>query len=179
MPKDHRKRTVAHISSAKRQSQDESVPVQDSSVNSTVLPETRLKKRDKQQSKHETFIQRLELSHQPYSKSHARRLKRKAKEQVANGMTEIQDALPSLDEDETGSDAVNSKDDQYPQEKTRGGQIGKGKSSTYTSTQRKRALKLEQLRHPLILANSKFATNPFETIRTHAQNTLLQRAAPS
>ncbi|PBL00979.1 hypothetical protein ARMGADRAFT_404033 [Armillaria gallica] len=176
MPKDHRQRAVAHIPSAKRH---ESAPAQDSSVTSTAAPESRLKKKDKQQSKHEIFMQRLELSHQPYSKSHARRLKRKAKEQVANGMTDIQDALPSLDEEETSNDATKSKDDQHTQKKTRGGQIGKGKSSTYTSAQRKQALKLEQLRHPLILSNSKFATNPFETIRTHAQNTLLQHAAPS
>ncbi|KAK0465194.1 ribosome biogenesis protein SLX9-domain-containing protein [Desarmillaria tabescens] len=170
MPKDHRKRTVVHMPSAR---------LQGHSVTSTGLPESKLKKKDKQQSKHETFMQRLELSHQPYSKSHARRLKRKAKEQVANGMTEIQDALPSLDEDETNNDAAKNTDDQRPQEKARGGQIGKGKGPTLTSAQRKRALKLEQLRHPLILTNSKFATNPFETIRTHAQNTLLQRAAPS
>ncbi|KAK0478518.1 ribosome biogenesis protein SLX9-domain-containing protein [Armillaria novae-zelandiae] len=176
MPKDRRQRTVAHAPSAKRH---ESVPAQDSSVTSAAPSESRLKKKDRQQSKHETFMQRLESSHQPYSKSHARRLKRKAKEQVANGMADIQDALPSLDGEETSNDATTSKDDQHPPEKTRGGQIGKGKSSTYTSAQRKQALKLEQLRHPLILSNSKFATNPFETIRTHAQNTLLQHAAPS
>ncbi|KAG7450398.1 uncharacterized protein BT62DRAFT_1072481 [Guyanagaster necrorhizus] len=177
MPKDHRLRTVAHISSAKRQSQHESLSAQDASVT-----ESRLKKKDKQHSKHETFMQRLELYHQPYSKSHTRRLKRKAKERIANGMADIQDALPSLDEeqvDETSNNPAKSKDDQRPQEKTRGGKIGKGKSSTYTNAQRKRALTLEQLRHPLILSNSQFATNPFETIRTHAQNTLLQHAAPS
>ena len=34
---------------------------------------------------------------------------------------------------------------------------------------------LERLRHPLILANPDFTSNPFQTIRTHAQNTLIAR----
>ena len=35
---------------------------------------------------------------------------------------------------------------------------------------------LERLRHPLILQNPEFSANPFQTIRIHAQNTLLKQA---
>lgn len=34
--------------------------------------------------------------------------------------------------------------------------------------------KIERLRHPLILSNPQFGSNPFQTIRTHAQNTLIK-----
>lgn len=34
---------------------------------------------------------------------------------------------------------------------------------------------LEKLRQPLILSNPQYSSNPFQTIRTHAQNTLVKR----
>ncbi|KAI0313554.1 hypothetical protein OF83DRAFT_1140909 [Amylostereum chailletii] len=39
--------------------------------------------------------------------------------------------------------------------------------------------KVEQFRMPQILANPEFIANPFQTIRTHAKNTLIQHQPPS
>jgi hypothetical protein len=57
------------------------------------------------------------------------------------------------------------------------GQIGQGKGTPLTRSQRRRALKAERFRQPLIRADPSFTANPFGTIRTHAQNTLVPRQA--
>ncbi|KII93528.1 hypothetical protein PLICRDRAFT_35748 [Plicaturopsis crispa FD-325 SS-3] len=135
-----------------------------------------LKKKEKQQLKREAFVQRLESTRSPYAKTHAgRRLKRKAKEQIAGGLADMQSALLAVekgDADEEGDD--DAAQDTKPPPKPVPGQIGEGKSEPLSKAQRKRALQMERLRHPLILANPEFASNPFQTIRTHAQNTLLK-----
>ncbi|KAF7347740.1 hypothetical protein MVEN_01531400 [Mycena venus] len=142
-----------------------------------------LKKKEKQQLKREALLQRLESSHSPYSKSHARRLKRKAKEQLAGGdLDAIQMALAAVDDEAEASELPQPEDSMPVEEaqpkqkkpKPKPGQIGEGKNAPLSKAQRKRALKMEKLRHPLILANPEFSSNPFETIRTHAKNTLLQ-----
>ena len=38
---------------------------------------------------------------------------------------------------------------------------------------------MERLRAPMILANPDYASNPFQTIRTHARNTLLKHELPA
>jgi len=136
-----------------------------------------MKKKEKQALKHELFVQRLESSRSPYSKSHERRLKRKAKEQVAGGLDDIQAAIsfiagdpPAGTEGTTGTAVVDSR--------PKPGQIGEGKSAPLSKSQRKRALRTERLRVPMILSNPDFAANPFKTIRTHAQNTLVERKIP-
>ncbi|KAJ6604763.1 ribosome biogenesis protein SLX9-domain-containing protein [Mycena vulgaris] len=144
-------------------------------------PAVTLKKKEKQQLKREALLQRLESNHSPYSKSHARRQKRKAKEQLGSGLDDIQLALAAV-EDEEVADApqeAGMADDEEPQPKQKKpkpkpGQIGEGKGAPLSKAQRQRALQMEKLRHPLILANAEFSSNPFQTIRTHAQNTLLQ-----
>ncbi|KAJ7181776.1 ribosome biogenesis protein SLX9-domain-containing protein [Mycena crocata] len=138
-----------------------------------------LKKKEKQQLKRDALLQRLESNHSPYSKSHARRQKRKAKEQLGSGLDDIQLALAAVDDDAADEPPENL-DDEAPSQpvqkkvKPKPGQIGEGKGAPLSKTQRQRALKMEKLRHPLILANAEFSSNPFQTIRTHAQNTLLQ-----
>ncbi|KAJ7103413.1 ribosome biogenesis protein SLX9-domain-containing protein [Mycena belliarum] len=141
-------------------------------------PTATLKKKEKQQLKREALLQRLESNHSPYSKSHARREKRKAKEQLGSGLDSMQLALATVEDD--GADApqepISEDADAEPKQKKakpKPGQIGEGKGATLSKAQRQRALRMEKLRHPLILANSEFASNPFQTIRTHAQNTLL------
>ncbi|KAI0080252.1 hypothetical protein K474DRAFT_293568 [Panus rudis PR-1116 ss-1] len=144
-----------------------------------------MKKKQKQAMKHELFLQRLESSRSPYSKSHERRLKRKAKEQVAGGLSDIQAALPTLDDqipDSVKDAAAQGNDDiagntSRPEPKV--GQIGEGKKEPLSKSQRKRALKMERLRIPMILSNPEFASNPFQTIRTHAQNTLVKHKTPA
>ncbi|KAG6845750.1 hypothetical protein H0H87_003804 [Tephrocybe sp. NHM501043] len=150
-------------------------------LQSLSAPATRpnLKKKEKLQAKHDAFLQRLETYNSPYSKSHARRLKRKAKEQIASGLGDMHFAIEALDQEiptlaeqpqtKTEATAVHRNQHLKP------GMIGEGRNTTLSKSQRKRALQVEQVRHPLILANPAFVSNPFETIRTHAQNTLLKR----
>ncbi|KAJ6575232.1 ribosome biogenesis protein SLX9-domain-containing protein [Mycena capillaripes] len=196
MPKDRRKRVGAHDPSVKLPKRQ--FAVQDNAVEHVEVggaaeqsavdlmgptdAEPQLKKKEKQQLKREALLQRLESSHSPYSKSHMKRLKRKAKEQVGGGLDEIQNALAAMDDDDapelleesvtpTAADEVQPK---QKKPKPKPGQIGQGKGAPLSKAQRQRALQMEKLRHPLILANPEYSSNPFQTIRTHAQNTLLQ-----
>jgi len=136
-------------------------------------------KKAKQLEKREAFLQKLEPSTRQTSKSHERRLKRKAKEQLTGGLDDLQSAIASLEQGATlhdeslATNATTSKDEKNSRPVIKPGTIGKGGSSTLSKAQRKRVLELERLRHPLILTNSEFSSNPFQTIRTHAQNTLL------
>ncbi|TFY83767.1 hypothetical protein EWM64_g232 [Hericium alpestre] len=168
-------------------------------------PEQRMTKKEKQLLKHELFMQRLEASRSPYSKSHNRRLKRREKEQVGGGLETIKHAIAAVESGEATpsrsapGDAEKVTADAPADEKrsarTRPGQIGEGKGAPLKRSQRKQALcvpfssrrasigqntdnrgdrKAEQLRQPMIRSNPEFAANPFQTIRTHAQNTILQ-----
>jgi hypothetical protein len=178
----------------------------------------------------------LEASRAPYSKSHARRLKRREKEQLTGRLGSLKAALPSIAPTATTSSAAivgersaeevdaatattsttvtaarsgaTVKPTQQPTitaipRPTRPGQIGEGNDAPLTKSQRRRALygliianlffffafateatsfflfltlhrrKAERFRQPLIRSNPEFAANPFETIRTHARNTLV------
>ncbi|KAF5374794.1 hypothetical protein D9758_000162 [Tetrapyrgos nigripes] len=199
MPKDRRSRTAIHAPSvkiAKRQfaapdSQVEhveigsavDVPAQDllQSANESD-PGVPMKKKDKLQSKRDAFLQRLEFTGSPYSKSHQRRLKRKAREQLGQGLNDIKAVLQAVDKAEesaavTTENAQNLESSQQSSSnkpKIKPGQIGEGKGSTLSSSQRKQVLRVERLRMPLIMSNPQFSSNPFQTIRTHAQNTLVK-----
>ncbi|TDL28377.1 hypothetical protein BD410DRAFT_759554 [Rickenella mellea] len=200
MPKERRvKRTAAHDPSVRlhkrvyavdhnaveqidigSSAQDTASDILSSMTTSTEKPI--LKKKEKQQMKHEAFLRRLESTHSPYSKSHNRRLKRKAKEEIGGGLSDIGLVLdtfdPSIPADESAvlgtSDDTTKAEALKQASKARPGQIGAGKAATLSNTQRKRAMQMEKLRHPLILTTPEFAANPFQTIRTHAQNTLIK-----
>lgn len=142
-------------------------------------------------------MKELEPSINQASKSHERRRKRKAKEQLTGGLEDLQSALASLNEETVQKDepmsttAGTSHVEKTSKPAVKPGTIGKSASSTLSKAQRKRVLyviffyypvssrftaqtrELERLRHPLILSNSAYSSNPFHTIRTHAQNTLL------
>ncbi|KAH9175310.1 ribosome biogenesis protein SLX9-domain-containing protein [Lactarius sanguifluus] len=151
----------------------------------SIRPATTLNKKEKRILKHELFIERLEASRAPYSKSHARRLKRKEWERLAGGgMESLESALPSITTTDVviatgtsksaGEGPTTPADPEAPSPPARlVGQIGQGKGTPLTRSQRRRALKAERFRQPLIRADPAFATNPFGTIRTHAQNTLV------
>ncbi|KAI0778510.1 ribosome biogenesis protein SLX9-domain-containing protein [Trametes elegans] len=150
-------------------------------------PRPTMKKKEKQALKHELFLKRLEQSRSPYSKSHERRMKRKAREQVAGGMGDIQAAISAMEEtipaavQNTIGDDAKEADDMDVSEakpKPKQGQIGEGKGAPLSKNQRKRALQLERMRIPLILKTPEFSANPFQTIRTHAQNTLVKHEPP-
>ncbi|KAF4623633.1 hypothetical protein D9613_001905 [Agrocybe pediades] len=136
-------------------------------------------KKEKQIEKREAFLQKLKPSIKETSKSHQRRLKRKAKEQLSGGLDDLQSAIASLEKEDMSDDDEKTDAADAPSHgnssnsKPKPGMIGKSKSAPLSKAQRKRALELERLRHPLILTNPEFSSNPFQTIRTHAKNTLL------
>ncbi|KIY72850.1 hypothetical protein CYLTODRAFT_417627 [Cylindrobasidium torrendii FP15055 ss-10] len=128
-------------------------------------------------AKFDALQQRISESSAPYSKSHSRRLKRKAKEQLAgNDMSELLNTLqPEIEEEDASpADKLRQK---RALEKNR--TIGKGKKSTLSETQRRKELERERQRIPLVLSNPEFSKNPFEAIRTHARNTLVQHSQES
>ncbi|KAF9068109.1 ribosome biogenesis protein SLX9-domain-containing protein [Rhodocollybia butyracea] len=205
MPKERTKRSTSHNSSVKlpKRKSEDVIAIEDSGPdpgtnNEEILtPDTgpeiapTLKKKDKQQLKRDAFLRRVELTQSPYSKSHQRRLKRKIKEQLGQGLGDIRDALPTVEASLTTANepsvAAGSKSQQMQvdgeedaaksttQSKSKSSKIGEGKGTTLSNAQRKKALQIERLRHPHILSNPQFSSNPFETIRTHAQNTLVKR----
>ncbi|KAI0652200.1 ribosome biogenesis protein SLX9-domain-containing protein [Trametes meyenii] len=211
MPKETRRRSGAHQQSVrlpKRQfaTQDNAVEhvevgaqsaksAQEILADMTAQDQPRLamKKKEKRALKHDIFMKRLEQSRSPYSKSHERRLKRKAKEQVAGGMSDmhaaisaVEDAIPAVVQNTIAAadavadaDAIDGPDAFKTKPKPKPGLIGEGKGTPLTKNQRKRALQLERMRVPLILATPEFAKNPFQTIRTHAQNTLVKHEPPA
>ena len=93
----------------------------------------------------------LESTQSPYSKSHNRRLKRKAKEQLAGGLGDMHVAIGALEDDnltigdhDQQSVEANAKNF-VPKEiklkpKVKPGQIGEGKGAPLNKSQRKRAL---------------------------------------
>lgn len=127
-----------------------------------------MKKKDKQTLKHETFLQsksigqllglpvchsvhfnatELEASRSPYSRSHERRLKRKAREQVAGGLQDITAALAEVETEMpiAVQQAVSADDTPTVREtahkpKSVPGLIGEGKHKPLSKSQRKRAL---------------------------------------
>lgn len=122
-----------------------------------------MSKKAKQTLKHEFFLKRMpfflsyssavthlsldfESSRSPYSKSHERRMKRKAREQVAGGLTDMHAAITALEAAEIPADLPVVGKSEAPNEDfakgptTRSGQIGESKGVTPTKSQRKRAL---------------------------------------
>ncbi|KAI0271336.1 ribosome biogenesis protein SLX9-domain-containing protein [Gloeopeniophorella convolvens] len=207
MPKVRSQRTIARAHAASAKPVDRTFAVQDNAVqhvdvgalkdasadellhsvnNADTAPAAQgpaLSKKEKRTLKHELFVERLEASRAPYSKSHARRLKRKEKEQLTGDLSVLRSVLSSVESGarpagEEADDGAPAQDGAGPstapaQPPPRPGQIGEGKGAPLKRSQRKRALKAEQFRQPLILATPEFAANPFETIRTHARNTLV------
>ncbi|KAF8591894.1 hypothetical protein K439DRAFT_1379552 [Ramaria rubella] len=135
-----------------------------------------LKKKEKQQLRHDALLQRLGATSTPYSKSHMKRLKRRAKEDLSTDLAAVGEAIAAVEtRDSSGrlpDQAMSGTHESKPE--TRPGQIGERKHGSLTRNQRKRALQMENLRHKLIMANTDFSSNPFRTIRTHAENTLVK-----
>ncbi|KAF9452666.1 hypothetical protein P691DRAFT_660368, partial [Macrolepiota fuliginosa MF-IS2] len=198
-PKERRSRTAAHAPSVKIHKR--TFAVQDDAVEhieigaaaqasgdeilaalSAPTPQEAPTKKEKQALKRETFLHKIGALKTPYSKSHTRREKRKVKEQLAGGgLNDIQTILSTIaadegDEDQTGSNPQEQQTKFKPQQKAT--KIGEGKNMPLSKNQRKRALQMEQFRQPLIRSTPEFTKNPFQTIRTHAQNTLVKHQQP-
>jgi hypothetical protein len=201
-PKDRRKRSTGHEQSVKQVKRQ--FAVQENGIEHVEVgaledvsgmdilramgepeePRSATKKKEKQQLKKEAFIDKLQSTRSPYSKTQRRRFKRKQQEQVGGGLDAIQAAISALD-NHAVSDGGEGHTEELatesiqPKMKPKPGQIGEGQRMPLSRNQRKRALELERLRAPMILANPDYASNPFQTIRTHAQNTLLKHEHPA
>lgn len=175
MPVDRRKRTPRHEQSHKTgvvtqssDAVDEGPRDQERVPNSTRLKTARLgiTKKQKQSLRRDALKQRLGIAGSPYSKSHRKRLNRKGKDRLITDLKAVEQAIAAVDmnHSSTHSNSLGA----------RQGQIGEGNPSSLTSKQRQRTLHLESLRHKLVLQTPEFVSNPFQTIRTHAQNTLIK-----
>ncbi|KAG9126018.1 hypothetical protein FRC07_005196 [Ceratobasidium sp. 392] len=127
-------------------------------------------KKEKKQLKHELFLQRLTAGTSPYSKSHNRRLKRKAKSGLSADFASVEKALRTL-VPEVSTTAPKHEPTSQPAKAT--ALMGEGKGVTLSKKQRQKALELERLRQSAIMQNPEFKSNPFAAIRTHTQNSLL------
>ncbi|KIM85344.1 hypothetical protein PILCRDRAFT_358167 [Piloderma croceum F 1598] len=199
MPKERTKRTGAHAPSvklAKRQfvihgglEQVQVGSLEDISGSEVLKslekadePRNAVKKKEKLQLKREAFIDKLRSFRSSSSKNQKRRLKKKQKEQVGGGLDAIQAAISALDGERIDNIEQTEQivdESTHLRIKSKPGQIGEGKGLPLKQNQRKRALEMERLRAPMILTNPAYASNPFQTIRTHAQNTLLKHEHPS
>lgn len=89
----------------------------------------------------------VEASRVPYSKSHAKRLKRKAKEELTGGgLSDIQSAIAAVESDEktlggkTPAEPSKNEPSKPPPKKPNTGLIGEGKGAPLSQNQRKNAL---------------------------------------
>jgi len=80
----------------------------------------------------------LEPSIKQVSRSHTRRLKRKAREQLGGGLEDLHNAIETLDE-ETTVDSPAAEGEANPKP-SKPDAIGKGTSSALSKSQRKRVL---------------------------------------
>lgn len=97
-----------------------------------------------------SFCSELEIRSAPYSKSHTRRMKRKAREDIAGGLSDMQTALSALEET-FSRHSPSSETLQHNQtspnstinvtsSSLKASQIGQGKNAPLSKNQRKRAL---------------------------------------
>ncbi|KEI41860.1 uncharacterized protein L969DRAFT_14082 [Mixia osmundae IAM 14324] len=135
---------------------------------------------DKGAERRKILLRKVQASTQPhpYSKSHARRLKRKEKTNLAGAsLSELQDALQQTTETvpaPTPDHARQHKIKQSRQHQTEPLAAKSPAQSTAKLTTAKRAkmIEAESKRLPAILNHKAFAANPFAAIRQHAKNTL-------
>lgn len=90
----------------------------------------------------ETVLEKETLSisteTEPVSRSHGRRLKRKAKEQLGSGLGDLHNAIETMVDSALLTDAAAEGEASLKPSKP--GAIGKGSSSTLSKSQRKRVL---------------------------------------
>ncbi|GAA5823498.1 hypothetical protein JCM11251_000656 [Rhodosporidiobolus azoricus] len=144
-------------------------------------PKEKQTKAEKAYNKRKALLEKLSASTTPYSKSHARRVRRAAKPEnnLVASLEEVEavlptvEALPTLDDEEEDE---GMEDDEGVQggKKTPG---GKGKEKL-TAKKRQRVLTAESARLPAIIKNESFAASPFATIRQHTLNTLVTQKNP-
>ncbi|GAA6016046.1 hypothetical protein JCM10207_004424 [Rhodosporidiobolus poonsookiae] len=147
-------------------------------------PKEKQTKAEKAYSKRKALLEKLSARTTPYSKSHARRLRRAAKPEnnLVASLSEVEAVLPEVErlQPEQGSDEDEGmdEDDEEDQMQGKGKTGGKGKEKL-TAKKRQRVLTAESARLPAIIKNESFASSPFATIRQHTLNTLVTQKNPS
>ncbi|KIM48109.1 hypothetical protein M413DRAFT_221743 [Hebeloma cylindrosporum] len=181
MPKEPSTRHTAHHASVKLPTKF-TTDGQDMIVDGA-LHDPQPSKKLKQVEKRRAFLQ-MEPSIKQFSRSRTRHLKHRernqpgdclhtgvAKDELGGGLGDLHSAIETMIGSASSTEAAAEGEASPKPERA----IGKSASSTPSKSQRKRILELERLRHPLILNNSEFSSNPFQTIRTHTQNTIHQK----
>jgi len=113
-------------------------------------------------------------SGQPYSKSHMRRLKRKAKEELAGGglaslAAQLSEDAPQESAEPQHTQSRRNKPKSAP---AADGKIGQGKGKTLKEDQRRKQIATNRTHLQAVLQNPAFKANPFAAIRLHAANSL-------
>ncbi|EJT48909.1 hypothetical protein A1Q1_02004 [Trichosporon asahii var. asahii CBS 2479] len=132
------------------------------------------------QLRHKPFHAQLVAQSQPYSKSHMKREKRKAKQQLAGGMGSVAAALVDLAPELAPEPEVETKTPKEKQQaaddakrrKEEDGKIGQGSKRTMREKQRRKQISAAAVRIPAVMQHPSFRANPWATIREHAGNTL-------
>ncbi|BGP23907.1 hypothetical protein JCM10295v2_002808 [Rhodotorula toruloides] len=133
-------------------------------------------KAEKAHARRKELLEKVNASTMPYSKSHARRLRRAAKPQnnLVASLTEVEAVLPSIEPEAQEGDEDDMYDEEAPAKAKTG---GKGKEKL-TAKKRQRVLTAESARLPAIIKNESFSASPFATIRQHTLNTLITQTNP-
>ncbi|KAK4687014.1 hypothetical protein P7C73_g3096, partial [Tremellales sp. Uapishka_1] len=125
----------------------------------------------------------------PYSRSHIKREKKKAKEQLTGGELHsiavgLSEALGEVEEEEkpirikTAEERRREKEEEQ-RRKEEAGKIGQGGKRTLSEKKRREQIKTQGKRIPIIMKHPAFKTNPWETIRLHASNSIAFKEKPS
>ncbi|GJN89700.1 hypothetical protein Rhopal_002687-T1 [Rhodotorula paludigena] len=151
-------------------------------------PKQHRTKAEKAYLRRKELLDKVTASATPYSKSHARRLRRAAKpaNNLVASLAEVEAVLPQLDDDAADASEAGEDDDEgmvdEEDERDEGTKKpktgGKGKEKL-TAKKRQRVLTSEAARLPAIIKNESFAASPFATIRQHTLNTLVTQKNPS
>ncbi|CAD6583892.1 MAG: hypothetical protein TREMPRED_003672 [Tremellales sp. Tagirdzhanova-0007] len=124
----------------------------------------------------------------PYSRSHTRRVRRKAREQLAGGQLHsvaaaLSEVLPDTDPPSAlkrmtrvEREAKERKLDDARRELSK---IGIGKGRTLTERARRKQIKIQAKRIPAIMQHPEYRKDPWATIRLHASNSVAAKDAPS
>jgi len=117
-------------------------------------------KKAKRQRKHEEFLDRLQSTNAPYSKSHAKRLKAKAKESLTAALGDMDHVLDAIKAATSESSSA---------EKTKP-LNAPGRKVHLNDKQRAKVFEAEKSRHSAVLSDPGYRKNPFAAVRKHIES---------
>ncbi|KDE09027.1 hypothetical protein, variant [Microbotryum lychnidis-dioicae p1A1 Lamole] len=171
---------------AESRNDDDEAQDEDPALPSTITPgrpfPTKQTKATKQHLKRQALLDKITSSQQPYSKSHARRMKRASKPEnnLVADLRQVEQALPptSLTTTTLMGDALGMQHGEEVEEDVDVGMEegvvpglkgAKGKEKL-TAKKRSRVLESEASRLPAVLTNKDFKKDAFAAIRLHMMN---------